>query len=45
MRWNNQRKLTALFEPAVILGMGGMVGFVALALVQAMYGIFDQVHV
>ncbi|HEX8627174.1 MAG TPA: type II secretion system F family protein [Catenuloplanes sp.] len=39
------KKLTALFEPAVIIAMGGMVGFVALALVQAMYGIFNQVHV
>jgi type IV pilus assembly protein PilC len=36
------KKLTALFEPAVILAMGGVVGFVAIALVQAMYGIFGQ---
>jgi type IV pilus assembly protein PilC len=39
------KKLTALFEPAVIVVMGGMVGFVAIALVSAMYGIFNQVHV
>ena len=36
-------KLTALFEPAVILVMGLLVGFVAVALVSAMYGIFNQV--
>ena len=34
-----------LFEPAVILVMGGVVGFVAIALVSAMYGIFRQVQV
>jgi type IV pilus assembly protein PilC len=39
------KKLTALFEPAVIIVMGGIVGFVALALVEAMYGIFNQVQV
>ncbi len=38
-------KLTALFEPAVIVAMGGIVGFVAVALVSAMYGIYDQVSV
>jgi len=38
------KKLTALFEPAVIVVMGLVVGFVAVALVSAMYGIFDQVH-
>ncbi|MBM0126250.1 type II secretion system F family protein [Pimelobacter simplex] len=38
-------KLTALFEPAVIIVMGGIVGFVAVALVSAMYGIFNQVEV
>jgi type IV pilus assembly protein PilC len=37
------KKLTTLFEPAVILIMGGIVGFVAVALVSAMYGIFNQV--
>ena len=38
------KRLTALFEPAVILVMGGIVGFVAIALVSAMYGIFRQVQ-
>ena len=38
-------KLTALFEPIVIIVMGLIVGFVAIALVSAMYGIFRQVHV
>jgi type IV pilus assembly protein PilC len=39
------KKLTALFEPAVIVVMGLLVGFVAIALVSAMYGIFRQVKV
>ncbi len=38
-------KLTALFEPAVLVVMGLVVGFVAIALVSAMYGIYNQVHV
>ena len=38
-------KFTNLFEPAVIVIMGGIVGFVAIALVSAMYGIFNQVNV
>jgi type IV pilus assembly protein PilC len=38
-------RLTALFEPAVILFMGVCVGFVALALISAMYGIYKQVQV
>ena len=36
-------KLTAWFEPAVILFIGVVVGFVALAMVSAMYGIYNQV--
>lgn len=39
------KNLTALFEPAVIVIMGLIVGFVAVALVSAMYGIFNQVDV
>ena len=39
------KKLTAYFEPAVILVMGGIVGFVAIAMVSAMYGIFAQVDI
>ena len=35
-------RFTNLFEPAVILFMGLVVGFVAIALVSAMYGIFNQ---
>ncbi len=38
-------KLTALFEPLVIIVMGVVVGFVAVALVSAMYGVFNQVEV
>ena len=38
-------KLTAIFEPLVIIVMGLIVGFVAIALVSAMYGIFRQVNV
>ena len=37
------KRFTNLFEPAVILVMGLVVGFVAIALVSAMYGIFRQV--
>jgi type IV pilus assembly protein PilC len=39
------KKLTALFEPVVIVFMGLIVGFVAVALISAMYGIFNQVKV
>jgi len=39
------KKLTSLFEPAVIIVMGLVVGFVAVALVSAMYGVFHQVKV
>ena len=38
------KKVTTLIEPAVILVSGGIVGFVAIALVSAMYGIFSQVR-
>jgi type IV pilus assembly protein PilC len=38
-------KLTALFEPVVIIIMGIIVGFVAVALVSAMYGVYSQVNV
>jgi type IV pilus assembly protein PilC len=36
------KRLTTLFEPAVIVFMGLIVGFVAIALVQAMYGIYNS---
>lgn len=39
------KRFTSLFEPAVIVFMGLIVGFVAVALVSAMYGIYHQVHV
>jgi type IV pilus assembly protein PilC len=38
-------RFTNMFEPAVILFMGLAVGFVAIALVTAMYGIFNQVNI
>jgi type IV pilus assembly protein PilC len=37
------KHFTSLFEPAVIIFMGVVVGFVAVALVSAMYGIYSQV--
>ena len=37
------KRITTLFEPVVIVIMGLIVGFVAIALVSAMYGIFNQV--
>ena len=39
------KRLTTLFEPAVIVFMGLIVGFVAIALISAMYGIYDQVQI
>ncbi len=39
------KRFTALFEPAVILLMGVAVGFVAIALISAMYGIYNQVQI
>lgn len=39
------KRFTTLIEPAVILGVGVIVGFVAIALISAMYGIFNQVKV
>ncbi len=38
-------KLTTYFEPLVIVLIGVVVGFVALAMVSAMYGIYGQVKV
>lgn len=37
-------RFTGMFEPAVIILMGVVVGFVAIAMVTAMYGIFRQVE-
>lgn len=36
------KRFTAIFEPMVIVIMGVLVGFVAIALVSAMYGVFSQ---
>jgi type IV pilus assembly protein PilC len=38
------KRFTSLFEPLVIVVSGVMVGFIAIALVSAMYGIFQQVN-
>jgi len=38
-------RATSLFEPAIIIVMGLVVGFVAVALISAMYGIYNQVSV
>src|SRR5262249_43614540 len=39
------KRFTTLIEPAVIIAVGLIVGFVAIALVSAMYGIYHQVKV
>lgn len=38
-------RFTSLFEPAVTIFMGVIVGFVAIAMISAMYGIFNQVKI
>ena len=38
------KRFTGLFEPAILIVVGLVVGFVAIALVSAMYGIFNQVN-
>jgi type IV pilus assembly protein PilC len=38
------KNFTALLEPATLLIIGGGVGFVAIALVSAMYGIYNGIH-
>lgn len=39
------KKLTTLFEPLSVVIVGVFVGFVAVALISAMYGIFNQVDI
>lgn len=39
------KRFTTLIEPTVIIAVGAIVGFVAIALVSAMYGIFNQVKI
>ena len=36
------KKFTTMFEPLMIVFVGAVVGFVAIALVQAMYGVLDN---
>ena len=36
---------TTLFEPIAVVFVAIIVGFVALALVQAMYGVYNQVKI
>ena len=38
------KRLTDLFEPAVVIFMGAVVGFVAVALISAMYGVLQGVR-
>lgn len=38
------RRFTSLFEPTLIVVVGAIVGFVAVALVSAMYGVLDGVR-
>jgi type IV pilus assembly protein PilC len=44
LEWKLKR-LTSLFEPMVILFMGAVVGFVAVALISAMYGVFQNQNI
>ena len=37
------KKFTTMFEPLMIVFVGVVVGFVAVALVQAMYGVLNGV--
>jgi type IV pilus assembly protein PilC len=37
------KKVTDMFEPAVIIGVGGVVGFIAVAQISAMYSVYHQV--
>ena len=39
------KRFTTIIEPTVIIAVGVLVGFVAIALISAMYGIFHQVKV
>jgi type IV pilus assembly protein PilC len=41
---HRMKNLTALIEPITLLFLGGGVGFVAVALVSAMYGIYSGVQ-
>ncbi len=39
------KRLTDMFEPAVILFVGGVVAFVAIAQVSAMYSVYHQIKI
>jgi type IV pilus assembly protein PilC len=39
------KRLTNLFEPICVIVVGVVVGFVAIALVSAIYGIYNQVDI
>ncbi|MGW4649832.1 type II secretion system F family protein [Kitasatospora sp. NPDC004289] len=39
------KRLTSLFEPTVVVMVGAVVGFVAVALLSAIYGVYSQVEV
>ena len=41
----SSKRLTDMFEPAIILVVGGMVAFVAVAQISAMYSIYSQVKI
>ncbi|MEL6891007.1 MAG: type II secretion system F family protein, partial [Actinomycetota bacterium] len=38
------KKFTTMFEPIMIVGVGAIVGFVAIALVSAMYGVLGGIE-
>jgi type II secretory pathway component PulF len=39
------KRVTDLFEPAIILCVGGMVAFVAIAQISAMYSVYHQIKI
>ncbi|MYV88833.1 type II secretion system F family protein [Streptomyces sp. SID1034] len=39
------KRMTSLFEPTVVIMVGVVVGFVAVALISAIYGVYNQVNV
>ena len=39
------KRITDMFEPAIILIVGGVVAFVAIAQISAMYSVYSQVKV
>jgi type IV pilus assembly protein PilC len=39
------KRITTLIEPAIIVAVGIVVGFVAIALISAMYGVFHGAKV